>query len=210
VKRAALAVGAVACLALATFLVLLAADVLRLRDALRADDVSYRTAPGGGDLWQPTALVPFGATRSLLGVTDDVAFRQAVRALRLARLDEARTSDPKVVLQRAEAQARLEAIGEGRGDPTRRSRAKTLLAVLRLSTPAANPQERASNLRAAVASLQDAISLDPGNDEAKYNLETALRRSRGVQTVQGGPAPNSSAGPGSSRGAATGAPGRGY
>jgi hypothetical protein len=74
---------------------------------------------------------------------------------------------------------------------------------------AENAQERRVALRSAVSNLQKAIALDPTNDEAKYNLEVVLRRSRGVQTVQGGPAPNPTSGPGS-KGAATGPPGTGY
>lgn len=208
-RRIGLVAGAVACLALAVLLTLLAADVSRWRDALRADDVRYRAAPGVSDLWNPAALVPLGVARNLIGGDDDLAFRRAVRALRLARLEEGSVSDPKLVLQRAEAEARLEAIVVGGGDPARRSRAMSLLGTLRLATPAANPQERAAVLRIAVANLQEAIALDPDNDDAKYNLEVALRRSRGVQTVQGGPTPNTSSGPGG-KGAATGPPGSGY
>lgn len=209
VKRAALVAGAAACLAVAALLALLAADVSRWGDALRADDVRYRAAPGVTDLWNPAALLPLGAARNLLGVDDDLAFRRALRALRLSRLEDGAVSDPTVVLQRAEAEARLEAIVAGGGDPARRSTAMGLLGMLRLATPAANPQERATVLRIAVANLQEAIALDPHNDDAKYNLEVALRRSRGVQTVQGGPTPNASSGPGS-KGAATGPPGSGY
>jgi hypothetical protein len=209
-KRAAIVAAAVACLVLGALLALLAADILRWRDALRADDVRYRATPGVDDLWNPAALVPLGATQNMLGIDDDLAFRRAVRALRLAKLEEASSSDPKLVLQRADAQARLEAIVAAGGDPVRRSRAMTLLGVLQLALPTANPEERATVLKVAVANLQEAVTLDPDNDDAKYNLEVALRRSRGVQTVQGGPAPNPSTGPGSSKGAATGPPGKGY
>jgi hypothetical protein len=209
-KRAAIVTGAVSCLVLAALLVLFAADVSRWRDALQRDDVRYRAAPSDDDLWNPAAFVPLGATQKMLGVDDDVAFRRAVRALRLSKLDQARTSDPRLVLQRADAQARLEAIVSAGGDPKRRSKAMTLLGVLQLAMPSATAEERAAVLKAGIANLQEAITLDPDNDDAKYNLEVAIRRSRGVQTVQGGPAPNPATGPGSSKGAATGPPGRGY
>jgi len=210
VSRRVLVVGAGACLVLAVLLVLLAADVWRWRDAVGADDVRYRAAAEVEGLWSPAALVPLGATRALLGTGDDLAFRRAIRAVRLARLEEATNSDPKLVVQRADAQGRLEAIVEGDGDPAQRSRAFTLLAVLQLSTPAADPTEREAVVKVAVANLQEAIALDSENDEAKYNLEAALRSSRGVQTQRGGPAPNPTGGSSSSRGAATGPPGSGY
>ena len=209
-RRALLVAGAAACGVAAVLTLLLAVDVLRWERALPADDVRYRAAAGASGLWDPTAFVPLGAARTLLGVDDDVAFRRAVRALRLATLEDASNSDPKQILQRAEAETRLEAIAQGDGSAARRSRAMTLLAVLRLSTPAASQEERAAVLRSAVAGLQEAIALDPGNDDAKYNLEGAFRTSRGVQTAQGGPAPNPTSGPGGSRGAATGPPGSGY
>lgn len=208
-KRSLLVTAACACFVLATLLVLVAVDASRWYAALRSDDVRYRAAADTGGLWDPLALVPFGTTRHLLGIEDDLAFRRAARAMRLANLETPTNSDTTEVLQRADAQARLEAIVDA-GGAARRSRAMTLLAVLRLSTPSADPQERESVLRVAVAELQEAIELDPSNDDAKYNLETALRTSRGVQTVRGGPSPNPSAGASSSRGAATGPPGSGY
>lgn len=208
--RALRVAGAAACLVAALLLLLLAVDVLRWENAMGSDDVRYRSAAGTSDLWDPTAVVPLNMARTLLRIGDDVAFRRAVRALRLATLDNPSSSDPKQVLQRAEAENRLEAIAEGDGDAAQRSKAMTLLAVLRLSTPAASQEERASVLRSAIAGLQEAIALDPGNDDAKYNLEGAFRTSRGVQTATGGPSPDPTSGPGGSRGAATGPPGSGY
>jgi len=209
VRRVVLVVGAVVCLALAALLTLLAADVSRWHHALSADDVRYQEAPGAGDLWNPGPLAPLGAARTLLGVDDDLAFRRAVRAFRLARLEETGIPDTKLVLRRAEAQARLEAIGAAGGDPGRRSRAKTLLGVLHLATPAADAEEQAAGLKAAVVNLQEAIALDTDNSEAKFNLEFALQQRRGGLSARGGGAPNPS-GPGSTRGAATGSPGSGY
>jgi hypothetical protein len=113
-----------------------------------------------------------------------------------------------LVLQRADAKAPRG--GAEGGDPARRSRALGLLGVLQLATPATSREERSTALKAATANLQQAIMLDPDNDDAKYNLELILRTSRGVQTQRGGPAPNPTGGADSSRGAATGPPGSGY
>ncbi len=209
-RRAGLVVGTLVCLALTALLVLLAADVSRWRDALRADDVRYQAAPSAGDLWNPDALVPLAAARNSLGVDDDLAFRRAVRAFRLGRLEETRSSDTKVLLQRAEAQSRLEAIAAGGGDPARRSRAMTLLGVLFLATPVASSEEQAAALKAAVTNLQKAIALNPDNSDAKFNLEFALRQRSGGLSARGGGAPNPSRSPNSSRGAATGSSGSGY
>jgi hypothetical protein len=195
---------------LAALLVLLAADVSRWRDALSADDVRYRTAPDAANLWNRDGLFPLAAARNMLGVDEDLAFRQAVRAVRLAKLEEPTTSDTKVLLQRAEARERLEAIAVGSADPTRRSRAMTLLGVLLLATPVPNAEEQVAALKAAVTNLQEAIVLDPDNSDAKFNLEFALRQRRGGLSARGAAAPNPSGSSSSTRGAATGPPGSGY
>lgn len=202
--------GAVVCFVLAGLLVLLAADVSRWRDALSADDVRYRTAPDAADLWDREALFPLAAAENVLGIDDDLVFRRAVRAVRLAKLEDPTTSDTEVLLQRAEARERLEAIAAGSADPARRSRAMTLLGVLLLATPVPNADEQVAALKAAVANLQEAITLDPDNSDAKFNLEFALRQRRGGLSATGAAAPNPSGSSSSTRGAATGPPGSGY
>ena len=210
VKRAAVAAGVAACVVLSLFLVLLAVDVVRSRDALASGDDRYQTAPRDGSLWRPGALGASAITHEVLGVDDDLRFREAVRALRLSQRDDPTDSSPEAILRRARAQKLLQEVAASDADATRRSRAMSLLSVLLLSTPAADQEERATTQRVALATLQKAIEVDPSNDEAKYNLEVVLRRRAGVQTVQGGPTPNPSSGQGQSRGAATGPPGKGY
>ena len=154
--------------------------------------------------------MPGDPARSLLGIDDDLALRKAVRSLQLSRLSSRAHFKPQLIVQRADAEARLQTLASGGGDRKQRSRAAELLGVLQLASPTNNPQQRSAFLLKAVANLQKAIQLDPSNDEAKYNLEVVLRRRAGVQTVQGGPTPNPSSGQGQSRGAATGPPGKGY
>jgi hypothetical protein len=210
VRRAAVVAGAVACLLLATFVVLLAADVWRWRDALRSDDGRYRSAPSSGDLWDPASFVPLALARNSLGVDDDLAFRRAVRAMRLGNLEDAQAFDTEVLLQRADAQTRLAAIAESERDPQRRSRAMTLLGVLLLATPVPTVEEQAAALKAAITNLQTAIELDPENSDAKFNLEFALRQRSAGLAARGGSSPNPLGNPNRSRGAATGSAGSGY
>ncbi len=82
-KQAALALAAAFCFALSAILLLLALDVQRWREALSAGDVLYRVSPGASD-WQPDARVPLGVAEGLVDVEDDVEFRLALRAFRLA------------------------------------------------------------------------------------------------------------------------------
>jgi hypothetical protein len=211
VRRIALRAGALACLVVGVFLILLATDVLRWSSALHASDVHYRANASAAGLWQIDALVPGDPGRSLLGIDDDLALRKAVRSLELSKLGSHAEYKPQLIVQRADAEARLQTLASsGGGNRTQRSRAAELLGVLQLASPTSNPQQRSSFLLKAVANLQKAIQLDPSNDEAKYNLEVALRATHGVQTVQGSPTPNVTTGRPGSRGAAAGGPGGGY
>lgn len=209
-KRRSVIVGALGCLALAAVLFVAAADVSRWRTALPADDVRYRMSPGVSDLWRPREVVPLGAARSVLGIDDDLAFRRALRAVRLAQLDRLHSSDPSVALIRNEAQARLQAIVEDDHEPTRRSRAMGLVGVLSFASALSETQDQAPLLQEAVASFREAIALDPENGEAKVNLERALQRGRGLQATAASGGPNPSPGGGGSRGAGAGSPGSGY
>ncbi len=204
------ATGAVVCLALSACLGLLAVDVGRWRNAVLAGDIRYRVAPQEADLWVPARVVPLGAAEEILGVEDDIAFRRAVRALRLARLGDNIVSDPEIALARNEAQARLEAITSGGGDSARRSRAANLLGVLGLARLISETEDRAALLESTLASLELALALDPENHEAKFNLELALQRARGIQLAEaqggGNPAPGGSG----AKGAGAGQPGSGY
>jgi hypothetical protein len=202
--------GAFAVIALGALLIVLAADVWRWSDAVRADDSRYRAAPSADDLWDPGALVPLEVARKSLAVGDDLAFRRAVRAMRLGKLEDTRSYDTNVLIQRAEAQRQLEAIAAGGGDPARRSRAMTLVGVLLLATPVQTADEQRAALKAAVKHLHSAIELDPDNDEAKFNLEFALRRRSVGLGTQGGSLPNPGGTPNTARGAATGSAGSGY
>lgn len=212
VERIALGAGAVVCLVLALGLGLLALDVARSRDALAQDDVQFRISPERVGLWRASTVVPADLAVSLIGTEDDVELRRAVRSVRLARLDDptVSVSDPEVALLRNDAQARLDAIVAGDADAATRSRAAGLLGVIGLSRLGSETQERVALLSATVANLQLAIALDPSNDEAKYNLELALQRSRGVQLTEGAGGQNPSPGGSGSSGAGAGDPGSGY
>jgi hypothetical protein len=206
----ATAIGAVACLALAVGLALLAADVARERDALVAGDVRYRVAPEDPELWTTDTRVAFPAAADLLGIDDDVAFRRALRALAAARLDDAVISDPELAISRNEAQARLEAVVTGDGDHVTRSRAAGLLGVLGLSRFVAETEARGPLLSGTIASLQLAIGLDPENGEAKYNLESALQRGRGLELTEGQAGTDPAPGGSGAKGAGASEPGSGY
>jgi hypothetical protein len=101
-------------------------------------------------------------------------------------------------------------------NPVLRSRASSLLGVLSIvswnSTPPQGTQQldRSELLLAAVASFEQAIAIDPENDDAKFNLQTMLQRGQGLLPTEAAAGRNPSAGGKGSRGAGAGAPGSGY
>lgn len=207
-RRVVAILGAVACFVLAGVLLLTALDVARWQNALERDDVRYRAAPQEDDLWQPAQTVPFGAAEALLGVDDDVDFREALRTLRLAGVAQAESSDPRLALRRSEARSLIAAIAEGDADRWRRSRAMTLLGVISFASALSDSQDQESLQRDALARFRGAIELEPDNDEAKANLELALRRDAEAGESGGGDDPT----PGGqgARGAGAGEAGGGY
>ena len=160
-KRLALGAAAVVCVALATALFLLAVDIGRWNDAMAADDVRYRAEPESTDLWQPDTVLPFGAAKRLLGTGDDLAFREALRALRLGRLDLGITSDPVLALSRGEARARLQQVATEDDDRVRRSRATNLVGVIAFASSLTEARDQAAFVQDAAAAFQTAIELDP-------------------------------------------------
>jgi hypothetical protein len=208
--RLVLAAAALFCLVLAGGFAVVAVDVVRWREALSIGDVRYRVTPEEPDLWTPSTIAPASFSRAVLGVRDDVDLRRALRALRVAHLEDPTVSDPEVVLARSEAQARLEAIASGEDERARRSRAAGLLGVLGLARLASETQDPTALLESIVFNLKLAIALDQGNDEAKFNLELALQRARGVQITESGGGANPTPGGAGAKGAGAGDPGTGY
>ena len=206
----AAAVGCLVCVLLAAGLALLAADVARERDALAAGDVRYRVAPTDPRLWNARTRMPFSAASDVLGIADDLAFRRALRAMADARLDDQVISDPELAVSRNEAQARLEAVVTGDGDHVTRSRAASLLGVLGLARFVSETEGRGPLLSATLASLQLAIGIDPENGEAKYNLESALQRGRGLEVTEGQAGTDPAPGGSGAKGAGASEPGSGY
>ena len=209
-RRLAFAAGAVVCLVVAAAFFALATDVGRWRSTIQADDVRFRTSPETDGLWQSDETLPAGIAQSLLGVRDDVRFREALRMFRLSRLDLGATSDPRLALARSDARARLLQIAGGRGDRRLRSRALGLLGVLSFASALSDSRDQTAHIQDAVAAYQSAIGLDPANDEPKANLELALQRGRAVQPSESGGGQNPSPGGSGAKGAGAGDPGSGY
>jgi hypothetical protein len=192
--------GIVVALAAAVFLAVLAIDVLRWRGHLERADLRFRAAPADTSLWKPDTTLPIGISEDLLSVRDDVAFRQALQTFRLGRPTEPARNQHDLAVR---AQAGLELAGVRRSEPSAagRSRAATLRGILAFEEARGDPAHAGARLRDSLAQFRDAILLDPGNEDAQYDLELALRLLRTTEEAAQGPARK----PGRQRGRAQGA-----
>jgi hypothetical protein len=153
-------------------LLLLALDVSRAQRTLAGDDARFLSQPRVRTYWEDDGVLPFALGRRVAGVQDDVEHRRAVQRFWLGRPRDGLSASPQRLSERARAQAGL-AESESEGGPGA-SHTATLLGVLALLTPP-DQAERPQVVRAAAAAFRRAIVLDPGNEEAKFNLESILR-----------------------------------
>ena len=160
-------IAGVVCLTLAVLAVLLARDVWHVQAALEAGDARAQAAAVGPGTWGADTIVRFDAARRLLGVRDDLAYRDLVA--RAVALSPRPVNDEQV---RRRLPVKLELLrAENDHDHVRASAAANLLALL-YST---DPSDRSAGER-ALRELVNAVRLDPDNETAKRNLELVLRQ----------------------------------
>jgi len=195
-------------LAVGVVLLLLAVDVGRWNTAFARGDVRFKFAPTRSDLWQPNEILPFHPAKRLLGIDDDLFYRETLRRFYLARPHANKWAQTNIDALRSEATISLaEYIREGK-DPKRRSQAANLLGIIGLGLAATDdPGQRLRFLLFASRSFRGALTMDQTNEDAKFNLELTLRLLRQQPTSTGGGAAH---GPGRGGGAALAKPGSGY
>jgi hypothetical protein len=174
-KHALALLGALLTAVAAALLLVGAFDVQRVRQAMSEDDVRFRTDPVAEDLWQVKSSVPGDPARRLLGVEDDIHYRNVLRAFFLARPRVNPFALPRLELARGEAQVKLTDLLLVETDKRRMSQEKNLLGALALAVaPRQEPEQRLSSFESAATYFTEAIRLDPQNEDAMYNLEGTL------------------------------------
>ncbi len=175
---------------------LIALDVRAWRDELAAADARYEA--GGQETWRVDERLPGSPAASLLAVEDDREAREAVvrfrRAYGLSR-DPLRRQEAEGL--RAQAERALARVAARSGPAA--AQAAVLLGVLGFDQP--QGPER------AVRAFGQALRLDGGNAEAKFDLELALRL---LAPVGARPGDGTGSGTGRNSGAGAGEAGEGY
>lgn len=201
-------VATIVALAAGIIALLLALDVGRWQTAFARDDVRFQAAPTRTDLWQPDEVVPFHAARRLLGVEDDLEYRQTLRSFWLARPEVNPFMQTNSDQIRSQALVSLAAFLRASHNPQRRGQAANLLGVMGLGLATTDNQgQRLRFLQYASRAFRGALTTDPTNEDAKFNLELTLRLLKRLPTGTGG---GSAQGFGRSGGAALATPGSGY
>lgn len=168
---------ALVCLALAAVLVLLAADVRSWERTIARDDLRFRALPAHVGLWRPATSLPGDPAGALLGTGTAIEYRRALQLFWYSRKQANPETQQDLPTLRAAAQQQLQTLLQAGADAQQRSLAANLLGVLTVTTPVARQDEKAISqiLRRSTGYFQRAIALDPGNHDAKQNLELVLR-----------------------------------
>jgi hypothetical protein len=175
--RIASALAALVCVAAAVLLVVLATDLRGYQRQLREDDLRFQTSPPSSDLWQIDSTLPRGSIERVLDVKDDLRYRDALLRFRRARPREQRYVEKRLGELRAEAALRLLELTYADQDPVRRGQASNYVGILSFVVGARETvRKRVEFYEAGIANFQTAVAADPSNEEAKFNLELALRR----------------------------------
>lgn len=171
-RLAVLAAAAIAGLAF----VVLAADALVVWRQVDADDFRYHAGPTThGDLWEGLGRAPAGLTAHVLGIEDDLAYRRATSLFTRSRPGRAPYPGPALAARRGEATLLLTRTSQTEPEAVRRSQLLNFLGTLPLDRRIQDQAERASVLQNAIGVFESAVRVDPGNADAKSNLELVLR-----------------------------------
>lgn len=178
--------GAVLCVAVAAFLVLVAVDAHAWSSRIPADDLRYRRDASAHALWRPSQVLPGGVSQGILGIGNALAYRRALRDFRLGRVIEP-LADPSITNHRIAAQVELTHVADTNSNAQIRSQVDNLLGVLGFGLGSQDFGQRNAFFDNAITAFRNAVALDPGNDDAFFNLEFALDqvRSSGEQQAPG-------------------------
>lgn len=171
-------VAAIVAIPIAVVLVVLAVDVLRTPGWISEDDARFQSAPvRGSGLWNEPGVLATRARVRTLGIEDDLTYRRTLALFKRLRPGESdQQNDPEQESRWAKLQFELTTQSRENPDAERRSELQNLMGVVLLARYLyASPDQRSALLTNTIGAFRTAVELDPRNDDAKVNLELALR-----------------------------------
>jgi hypothetical protein len=189
---------------LAVLLALAAHDVHGWSGQNARADVAVARFSKDKNVWQPRTWLPAAVSRSLLGASDDVRFGRALQELQLLRgrprplINVGQPVDPSnpavpfnpPALDLATLELTFDEIAHGHGRADVRSRATELHGILFfqqvLLQGAASGDGGLAALERAISDLEEAVRIDPTNEEAQYDLEWLLNAYRPIAIERAG------------------------
>jgi hypothetical protein len=195
--------AAILAVPLALVLAVLALDVLRLPGKLEAGDVRFEAAPHRAvGAWTGADFLKGWPAMRLLDTNEDLEYRQALG--RFLRVEPGKVDiyGPELENLQGRVQVELTRLSAEDSNPARRSRYLNLLGAMSLNRSIYDQAEREAVLRKAIFTFRSAVQTDPNNEDAKANLELALRDAKATNLPgtdpSGGAAEGSISGQGSS------------
>ncbi len=207
-SRLRIGLAAVA-LAAAVLAALFASDLRSWRNALTAGDTRY-VQNHATAAWHASTFLPASLSRSLLGLSDDLALRRAARQFAVVRyLGNGVDNGYSESQRRAALEVVLTNLANGK-DRRVDSIVDNMLGILAYQDSQTTGPSAPAPIDRSVNDFEAAVELDPSNEDAKYNLEWLRRKLAPVGTRGGGT--NAQTGPAKTgkKGAGGGVPGRGY
>jgi hypothetical protein len=174
-RTAAPFIGAFIALAGAVGAGYVAHEASRVDSEIRRSDAAFRVERAPVGLWRV-----HGPLERVLGVKDDLAFREAANLYDMAGR-RAPTPQGRVAVAvssgslRAAAQLALAGAEREGLAASARSKAENLDAVIAIQAAFDDPQNGRMLMQRSLAGFRRAIRIDPGNEEAMGNLELVLR-----------------------------------
>ena len=176
-KRHRHAIFAVLAGGVAVVLVFLALDANAWKTTISRDDLRFRALPTHTNLWKPTTELPGDPASFLIGTGSTLQYRNALQYFWFSHVGinpEVREDAPTL---RADAEDKLQALTVAGANMRTRSDAANLLGVLVVTTPSVANDTSAieQTLTRSAEYFQEAIAINPNNNNAKENLELVLR-----------------------------------
>jgi hypothetical protein len=195
-------------LLLGVFAILLATDMRNWRNTFDSGDTAYAQLPSSAQ-WSTATSLPFSLAEKILGVQQQLSFRLAAQSfVALHAAGNGVDNGYSESRARGGLEATLLQLAQGH-NAVLDSQAENLLGILAFADSQQNGSSGPAPVDRSVADFQAAVQLDPGNEDAKFNLEWLLRELE----AKGERAGATSAGVGPTKGhqgANGGTPGRGY